>query len=1444
MPYEVLEDQEPALAGYEILPESEAGAGFEIIGPATEGLPTQPSRAPLDFSRPLPDESELQARIPGVFSDMASGEGPGAFETAMQPIVELPAVPAKFMQGVLSPLLPGEMGAQIGEGAGKFVSKAASSLLSPGMIALAGIGAVAPPVAGAVIAGMGAAGLGPAAVEALEASKRGDVAGFTEFSLDAGMAGLMASGGARGVIGRRGVEGGKEGRGVMALLPNRVDQSLQPLASKTVGMMLNEGIESLPKPPVLPRQPNPLEAPIEIPIEPIVEKGTPNAEVIAETAQTTIEVAPVKPGETVVRGQVNEASPELRPAEGTDVLLTPEPVPQPATPSTGLVDTPRSKGTGEELFAVGAETSPEMIGMGGAIPSEFQNPRLATAMKYKLIDAERAQRGLEPLIKPQGLSDAQALEKAMAKQDMEPLYVETLIKDIIEEPRVIDDWQNHLLNLRKIDLRNELHRSMREGLQAAEDGRLDDVAAITPRTQIWSERLAEVELASRLSGSKRGSALRSLQVMVNEDFSLAQMKMEKLADRKFKRLSPEAEAAENVELAKRSDELLASNKAFQARVLELEALQRQAELDKSLAEAKVAAVKTYPPSVLDAAERIVSGWEKRAESASARLRSKLAQLGAAPDPTIVLDVAEIGLAKFGRGVLDFAKWSEAMIADFGPKVEPFLKDAFDAAQKLLTLESEKIKGPISEQVKRKIKNVDVAEKITGAKEKIGNKLEQGDDANVTPSVRQLVRALVEQDPKITHDQLVDTVHDVLKEFVPEMTRIEAMDAISGRGKFWLPPQDVVSKTVRDLSTQIRLVAHQQDVLAKKPLPRTGYQPEPMSDIARQEQQKLNELKRRHGVVVTDPASQLASTLAARKTYYTHRLADLRQEIASGERIVKTKSPSPTDPALESLKAEYETTKAEHDAIFGKREMTDAQRVQIAMNAVEKSITDLESRIKAGDIGPRSRASKTPNTPELEASRARRDALREELQELRDLAAPKKTPEEIALQSLRARLARENANLRDRMARGDFSPKPKAPIDISKDARAMSLAAEHEKLKRDYQQSRAKDQAARMTAGQKTWANVKETINLHRNYITAFDLPPVFRQGGFISLGNPARAARNFVRSLSAISKEQTALRIEQEILHRPNATLYARFKLELPSFHENRLSVQEEMVMSRLAQRIPGLRASNRGFITFLNLMRADTFDAMIKNMAKDPKNPTALEGSATANYINVTTGRGPLAPKIKASSELLSTAFFAPRLLISRVQLLAGQPLYKGNARTRALIALEYGKALTGGAAVFGLAMLAGAEVETDPRSSDFLKLKFGDTRLDPLMGLQQVTVLLAREIFTRETKSLRTGKVSPIFGDKVPYGGETGGKIGVRFLRTKIAPSLGTAWDVWSGEDVKGDKVTPASATKNALIPISYQDIYKVMKEQGVPEGTALQMLNFMGMGLQHFDEKERRK
>jgi len=138
--------------------------------------------------------------------------------------------------------------------------------------------------------------------------------------------------------------------------------------------------------------------------------------------------------------------------------------------------------------------------------------------------------------------------------------------------------------------------------------------------------------------------------------------------------------------------------------------------------------------------------------------------------------------------------------------------------------------------------------------------------------------------------MIDALQGILQEFIPGISRQETMDALSGRGRFWQANQAEVKKGVRDLSTQARLVSHQIDVEARRPLPRTGFQPDKPSDAARREQARLNELKRKFGVIVTDPAAQLASALQASKTYLRNRMADLRQEISTREKIVKSKTP--------------------------------------------------------------------------------------------------------------------------------------------------------------------------------------------------------------------------------------------------------------------------------------------------------------------------------------------------------------------------------------------------------------------------------------------------------------------------------------------------------------------------------------------------------------------------
>ena len=77
-------------------------------------------------------------------------------------------------------------------------------------------------------------------------------------------------------------------------------------------------------------------------------------------------------------------------------------------------------------------------------------------------------------------------------------------------------------------------------------------------------------------------------------------------------------------------------------------------------------------------------------------------------------------------------------------------------------------------------------------------------------------------------------------------------------------------------------------------------------------------------------------------------------------------------------------------------------------------------------------------------------------------------------------------------------------------------------------------------------------------------------------------------------------------------------------------------------------------------------------------------------------------------------------------------------------------------------------SEVEYDPRSADFCKIKFGDTRYYPMGGLQQYLVG-ATKLITGESKSSTSGKMDDLTDKKGLMGRDD---IFTNFLTNKLAP------------------------------------------------------------------------
>lgn len=167
--------------------------------------------------------------------------------------------------------------------------------------------------------------------------------------------------------------------------------------------------------------------------------------------------------------------------------------------------------------------------------------------------------------------------------------------------------------------------------------------------------------------------------------------------------------------------------------------------------------------------------------------------------------------------------------------------------------------------------------------------------------------------------------------------------------------------------------------------------------------------------------------------------------------------------------------------------------------------------------------------------------------------------------------------------------------------------------------------------------------------------------------------------------------------------------------------------------------------------------------------------------------------------------------------------------ARMQTLQAL--GGALAGVGLVYTTAHMAGLTptVETDPRSTDFMKVRMGPVAWDGWGGVQQF-LRAGAQIATGKRKEIGTGKLT----SQQPLDTLT------KFGRSKLAPGAQLVVDsltrrTGTGEayDVNKDPVGYAVTTmKNLFLPMSFEDVGKMMQED--PRYGFLIPLMLLGHGV----------
>jgi hypothetical protein len=305
-------------------------------------------------------------------------------------------------------------------------------------------------------------------------------------------------------------------------------------------------------------------------------------------------------------------------------------------------------------------------------------------------------------------------------------------------------------------------------------------------------------------------------------------------------------------------------------------------------------------------------------------------------------------------------------------------------------------------------------------------------------------------------------------------------------------------------------------------------------------------------------------------------------------------------------------------------------------------------------------------------------------------------------------------------------------------------------------------------------------------------------------------------------------------------------------------------------------KASNRAYATFLNHIRMNSLQNLV-----DQARATSLEaletGSARpgllrqnftpesaaelnpytntvrakeiADYVNTVTGRGPLKTHIipvegteinvEAAANILRWGMFAPRLVASRMRML--------NPNTYAMatpfVRKQYLKSALGLAAAWGgVAMLgkaanqagiADVQVSFDPNSADFMKLRFGNTRLDPGGGFQQFLVAYSRMITGHETSS----NTQKDFELGVGYRPFTRGSALQQFGSNKLNPFAKFGYDLLFATERQ--PVHMLDRTAQMFVPLVHQDLLELLKSD--PYLLPLMIPVAGGMGLQTYDKGE---
>jgi hypothetical protein len=385
----------------------------------------------------------------------------------------------------------------------------------------------------------------------------------------------------------------------------------------------------------------------------------------------------------------------------------------------------------------------------------------------------------------------------------------------------------------------------------------------------------------------------------------------------------------------------------------------------------------------------------------------------------------------------------------------------------------------------------------------------------------------------------------------------------------------------------------------------------------------------------------------------------------------------------------------------------------------------------------------------------------------------------------------------------------------------------------------------------TWQTAMDVIGLPRAIVASFDLSAPLRQGRPLAAGNWREFGKSFLEMFKVLGPkgEANTLAVEEAI----RGNKYFNLAENSGLFFAERAGVKgtasaaEEAFVSRFASAIPGVRVSERAYTTFLNKFRHDIF---YRHAAEMSGHASREDFKALARMINYGTGRGPLPRKMGNDlANMASAVFFAPRFMTSQpafiirggYDIARAKSFNQGVSRafTKNLVSFwGTGMGFLGIVDLIGrrmraegISVMEAPTVEWNPLSSDFAKIKLGNTRLD-MWGGYQPLIRYSAQFMTGKKKRLSSGDIvdAPMW-DTV-----------LRWAQTKLSPAGAMGRDIVSGENFLGETMefswdTLRREAFSRFVPMVAQDLADAFNQANNPVELIKAAPAVFGVGVQTF-------